>query len=220
VIFTSDNGGMLNEGGKQAWTAGHRLNGDLLGFKFGAWEGGHRVPFIARWPGKIPAGSESSQLIANVDLLRTVAEMLEVDLPSGTGRDSLAVLPALLGEPTEPLRDSVVLAPHLRANLALRSGPWVYIGAQGSGGFGNGLGEIAFAGHVNSDVDPKGKLRPNAPQEQLYHLEHDPRQQRNVIGDHPEVAARLKAQLEKLRAESPPPAKPAKGKATGKKAAK
>ncbi|HUX15394.1 MAG TPA: sulfatase-like hydrolase/transferase, partial [Phycisphaerae bacterium] len=52
VIFTSDNGGMLNLGGKTAWQAGHRLNGDLLGFKFGAWEGGHRIPFIARWPGR------------------------------------------------------------------------------------------------------------------------------------------------------------------------
>jgi arylsulfatase A-like enzyme len=48
VILTSDNGGMLNQGGQEAWTAGHRLNGDLLGFKFDSWEGGHRVPFIAR----------------------------------------------------------------------------------------------------------------------------------------------------------------------------
>ena len=56
VIFTSDNGGMLNLGGRNAVRAGHRMNGDLLGFKFGAWEGGHRVPFIARWPGKIEAG--------------------------------------------------------------------------------------------------------------------------------------------------------------------
>ena len=65
VIFTSDNGGMLNQGGQDAWKAGHRLNGDLLGFKFDAWEGGHRVPFIARWPGKIEAGSVSDQLICH-----------------------------------------------------------------------------------------------------------------------------------------------------------
>ena len=56
VIFTSDNGGMLNLGGRNAVKAGHHINGDLLGFKFGAWEGGHRVPFIAKWPGKIEAG--------------------------------------------------------------------------------------------------------------------------------------------------------------------
>ncbi len=69
VILTSDNGGMLNQGGQDAWKAGHRLNGDLLGFKFDAWEGGHRVPFIARWPGKIEAGSVSDQLICHIDLL-------------------------------------------------------------------------------------------------------------------------------------------------------
>lgn len=56
VILTSDNGGMLNVGGQGAWKAGHRLNGDLLGFKFEAWEGGHRVPFIACWPGNIANG--------------------------------------------------------------------------------------------------------------------------------------------------------------------
>lgn len=203
VIFTSDNGGMLNGGGRDAWTAGHRLNGELLGFKFGAWEGGHRVPFLASWPGKIPAGSQSSQLIANVDLLRTVAAILDVEVPSGAGRDSVDLLPALLGKPTKPVRDMVVLAPHQRTHLALRSGPWVYIAAQGSGGFGNGLGEIAFTGQINSDIDRQGKLRPAAPQEQLYHLDRDPEQQRNVIRDHPEVAAELQAQLDAFRSESP-----------------
>ena len=67
VLFTSDNGGMLNAGGQDAWRAGHRLNGALLGFKFGAWEGGHRVPLVARWPGRIPAGSVSNHLLSQVD---------------------------------------------------------------------------------------------------------------------------------------------------------
>jgi arylsulfatase A len=220
VIFTSDNGGMLNGGGRAAWAAGHRLNGDLLGFKFGAWEGGHRVPFIARWPGRIPAGSRSSQLIAHSDLLRTLASIVEVKLSAGAGRDSLDLLPVLTGEPEKAVRDSVVLAPHQRANLALRAGPWVYIGAQGSGGFGNGLGEIAFTGQINSDVDGQGKVRPYAPQEQLYHLDDDPQQQRNVIREHPEVAAQMKAQLDALRAQAPAPAKPAKSKVRGKAKAK
>ena len=64
VIFTSDNGGMINLGGQDALMMGHKANGDLLGFKFDAWEGGHRVPFIARWPGKIKAGSVSHQLVS------------------------------------------------------------------------------------------------------------------------------------------------------------
>ncbi len=220
VIFTSDNGGMLNEGGRAAWTAGHRLNGDWLGFKFGAWEGGHRVPLVARWPGRIPAGSSSSQLIANTDLLRTLASIVGADLPAGAGRDSLDMLPVLTGEPEQPVRHSVVLAPHQPANLALRSGPWVYIGAQGSGGFGNGLGEIAFTGQVNSDVDLQGKVRPNAPRDQLYHLADDPHQQRNVVREQPEVAAQMRAQLDALQAEAPARAGQAKGKAKGKAIAK
>ena len=199
IIFTSDNGGMLNEGGRDAWTAGHRLNGELLGFKFGAWEGGHRVPFIARWPGQIPAGTTSDQLIANVDLLRTISAVVDVELPSDSGPDSLNVLPALTGDPERPLRGELTLAPHQRANLALRSGPWVYIGAQGSGGFGNGLGEIAFTGQRNSDIDSKGKLRTDAPAEQLYHLEQDPQQQHNIIRQHSEVARKLAARLEEIK---------------------
>ena len=70
VLFTSDNGGMFNLGGRAAAEKGHKINGDLLGSKFGIWEGGHRVPFIARWPGKIEAGSVSEQLLISADLHR------------------------------------------------------------------------------------------------------------------------------------------------------
>ena len=83
VIFTSDNGGMLNQGGQDAVKAGHRLNGDLLGFKFDAWEGGHRVPFIARWPGKIEAGSVSDQMFCLVDMLATFAAISGEKLLTG-----------------------------------------------------------------------------------------------------------------------------------------
>jgi len=75
VIFTSDNGGMFNHGGQAAFKAGHRQNGDLLGFKFGVWEGGHRVPMIVRWPGHVKAGTTSNQLIGNVDMLATLAAL-------------------------------------------------------------------------------------------------------------------------------------------------
>ena len=88
LIFTSDNGGMLNQGGQDAWSAGHALNGELLGFKFDAWEGGHRVPFIARWPGKIPAGSKSDQLICNVDMIATFATLTGNKLQEGQGQES------------------------------------------------------------------------------------------------------------------------------------
>ena len=200
IILTSDNGGMLNQGGQDAWTAGHRLNGDLLGFKFDSWEGGHRVPFIARWPGKIPAGSVSDQLLCQVDMLATFAALTG---SKATGPDSVNVMPALVGTPDKPLRDHLVVAPSNRKNLALREGPWVYIGARGGGGFTGkqpgdhslgGPGALKFTGEINSDI-ADGNFKPDAPDEQLYDLTADPAQSRNIVLTHPEIATRLKARL-------------------------
>ena len=87
VIFTSDNGGMLHVTGQEAWKSGHRMNGDLLGFKFGAWEGGHRIPMIARWPGVIPADTTSNGLISQIDLLATFAAIVGRELRNGEVTD-------------------------------------------------------------------------------------------------------------------------------------
>jgi arylsulfatase A-like enzyme len=105
IILTSDNGGMLNQGGQEAWQLGHRLNGALLGFKFDAWEGGHRVPMIVRWPGKIPAGSVSSELISQVDLWATCAALVGHSPQPGEAPDSINMLPAWTGSTSTPLRD-------------------------------------------------------------------------------------------------------------------
>jgi arylsulfatase A-like enzyme len=202
VIFTSDNGGMLNEGGQEAWRAGHRANGALLGYKFGAWEGGHRVPFIVRWPGRVPAGSVSDQLIANLDLLATFAAITGRPLAAGEGVDSFNVLPAFTGTPPRPLREHLVLQPVARKNIAIRSGPWVYLSSQGDGGFSGirgGPGSVAFSQRSNSDITPDGKIRPDAPPDQLYHLADDPSQTKNVVREHPAVAARLIALLQEHR---------------------
>ena len=203
VIFTSDNGGMLNMGGQEAWTAGHQLNGDLLGFKFGAWEGGHRIPFIARWPGKIEVGTVSDQLISNVDILATLAAIVNRKLEADEGRDSYNMLPAFTGEPSEPVRDQLVISPFDQDNIALRMGKWIYIGAQGSGGFwGAEIGSHMLGGpaahlltqQVNSDIE-NGKLRIDAPPAQLYDLEADPTQKRNLYIEFPEVVEQMKTTL-------------------------
>lgn len=199
VVFTSDNGGMLNQGGRQAWDMGHRLNGELLGFKFGAWEGGHRIPFIARWPGRIPAGSRSDQLIANIDLLATLAALLGRPLTQDEGPDSFNQLPTLTGAPRIPVRDHLLIAPHMKTHLSIRSGRWVYIPRRGSGGFGNGFPSFAKTRSVNSDVTPEGRVKPDAPQAQLYDLKADLRQARNVIREHPDVAADLQDAIERYR---------------------
>ena len=207
VIFTSDNGGMINQGGQDAIRKGHKLNGHLLGFKFDAWEGGHRVPFVARWPGMIEAGSVSDQLISNVDLLGTLAALTGQKLEPGEGPDSYNVLPALTRTPEKPVRDHLVLAAARPTHLALREGKWMFIGAKGGGGFGGtrpgehllgGPAALKFAGQTNSDI-VDGKFKKDAPAEQLYNLDADPSQSQNVIRENAELAKAMRARLEKLK---------------------
>lgn len=207
LIFTSDNGGMLNRGGQDAWKKGHRLNGDLLGFKFDAWEGGHRIPYIVRWPGYVPPGSVSDSLISNVDLLATVAAVVGRKLGPDDGPDSFNLLPAFTGEPGTKVRDHLLIAPQKKTHLAIRQGDWIYIGARGNGGFmGTKIGEhllggpaaFKLTGQTNSDI-ANGKLKPNAPPAQLYNLKTDRTEKVDVIRQHPAIAEELKARMEEIR---------------------
>ncbi len=210
VIFTSDNGAMMKarsqyEGsagpqadGLAAWQAGLRADGNLLGFKFDAWEGGHREPFIARWPGHIPAGSTSNQLIGLVDLLGTISAVVGESLAAHEGVDSFNMLPALIGNPDKPIRDHLLSAAPTPATLALRQGQWLYINAQGSGGGKESLEVIALTHEVNSDITPDGKIKPDAPKTQLYDLAADEAETTNVVLQHPEVAQELKIRLEQI----------------------
>lgn len=204
LIFTSDNGGMLNHGGQRAWKAGHHINGKLLGFKFGAWEGGHRIPMIVRWPGRIPAGSVSNQLMSNVDMLATLAALTGYELQEQDGPDSFNMLPALIGNPGKMIRDHIIICPSQKSHLSIRKGKWVYIPAQNSGGFtGKNVGDHDLGGasafqlthRVNSDIE-NARIKPDAPSVQLYNLEEDPYQTTNVYEQHPKVARRLARILE------------------------
>ena len=203
VIFTSDNGGMLNRAGRDAARNGHKINGDLLGFKFGVWEGGHRVPFIAKWQGKIKAGTKSDQLLSQIDMLATFMAVTGQDVEALEGKDSINMLPAMLGEPSESLRTELVLAPRKPGHLGVRKGKWMYIGARGSGGFTGskpnhhawgGPPATEFVGSVNSDIQ-NGRLKKNAPPAQLYDLENDLSQTKNIYRDHPQVVKEMAALL-------------------------
>ena len=215
VIFTSDNGGMMNHGGQDAWRAGHRLNGDLLGFKFGIWEGGHRIPMIARWPGKIPAGTTSPQLISQVDFMATFAAATGETLKPTEGPDSVNMLPALTGTPTAPLRETLVLIS--RYTTAIRKGKWMYIPKRGNGGWIHNPGHHLCGGaaaHLltkqkNSDI-ANGKIKTNAPKAQLYNLQSDLGQSTNLYHEHPEIVKEMAALLKQFRAPTPvtPAARP------------
>jgi arylsulfatase A-like enzyme len=220
VIVTSDNGGMFNNGGQDAFAAGHKQNGELLGFKFGVWEGGQRVPFVAKWPGHIKPGTVSGQLISGVDMLATFAALTEQTVEKKQLADSINVLPALVGEPTNPLRDMLLLCPNKPSHLSIRKNKWVFIPAQGSGGFtgrpgSHGAGGpscAAFVGNENSDFDAKGKIKQGAPKGQLYDLEADVNQTKNLYNEYPEVVRELSALLKTYQ-----PAKTASPKKSSKK---
>lgn len=203
VIFTSDNGAMLNLGARDAVKAGHKINGDLLGFKFGVWEGGHRIPFIAKWPGKIKAGTVSDQLICNVDMLATFMSLTGQNPNSLDISDSVDVLTAFTDNPKENIRKELVLAPRSVKHLSLRKGKWMYIPAKGSGGFTGskphhhawgGAPAVNFVGGKNSEME-NGKLKETAQVAQLYDLEKDKYQTTNVYNQFPEVVKEMEASL-------------------------
>jgi arylsulfatase A len=200
VVFSSDNGGVLH---REAMAAGHRANGPLHGQKTDVWEGGHRVPFVAQWPGRITPGSRSTDIVCLTDMLATTAALLGKDLPHEAGPDSFNILPALLDQSGHtPPRDSVIMG---WPGWAIRQGPWLYIPHQGSGGVttdptnkaGEGWMNLAEIGDRNSDYMETGELKADAPPAQLYNLVEDPGETTNLYAQHPDIVARLSALLKK-----------------------
>jgi len=211
VVFTSDNGGMLHQTGQHAWKRGHRLNGDLLGFKFGAWEGGHRVPFIVRWPGRVPGGSTSTALVSQIDLITTFAAAAGAVVSPDAVVDGVNQLAEFTGTATSRSRTALVISPNSPRHLTLRQGRWLLIPAQDEGGFQGkkpgdhllgGAAAQQFTGLVNSDVIG-GQIRPDAPPIQLYDLAADPRQTTNLAVQQPGVAERMLDELSSWREKIP-----------------
>lgn len=210
VIFTSDNGAMLNLGGRNAIKAGHKINGDLLGFKFGVWEGGHRVPFIAKWPGNIEEGTVSDQLICNVDMLATFNALVGGKQKSLGTTDSKNVLPALVANPKKPIREELILAPRSGKHLSIRKGDWMYIPTKGAGGFNGskpnhhawgGPAGVNFVGSKNSDLE-NGKIKKDAAPAQLYNLNKDVKQTENLYEQYPDIVKDMEASLSRYMSEN------------------
>lgn len=180
VIVTSDNGS-TEPTDKMEKEFGHRPNHHFRGRKSDVWEGGHRVPFIVRWPAQITAGSTSAETTCLTDLLATVADLVGAPLPEGAGRDSVSMLPALLGEKRErPLRDFTVHH-SIDGTFALRQGPWKFIDGPGSGGWSS-----------QGVSGPK----PGDPLVQLYNLGDDIGETQNLCEAMPEMVAQLRALLD------------------------
>jgi len=180
VIFTSDNGGVNDDGYEDFDTSAHRMNGILRGTKGTLFEGGHRVPFIARWPGHIAAGTESGALLAHLDMTATFAALTGVSLPAGAAPDSFNVLPALLGESKTGRPNFIAHNGGTDTPKAIRIGDWVLV----QGGKGNYGGRAAQAG-AGLDMS-KGAL---------FDLAHDVAQTKNLITENPAKADELRAFL-------------------------
>ena len=180
VIFTSDNGcsrpqskmGKLQE-------QGHYPSAHMRGSKADLWDGGHCIPFIVRWPGKVKADSTTDQLVCLTDLMATCAEILKQPLPENCAQDSVSILPALNGQTIVSTRAGVIHH-SISGHFGYRQGKWKLLLAKGSGGWSS----------------PNEKQSKKAPIAQLYDIQADPGETTSLYESQPEVAARLLKQLE------------------------
>ena len=179
VILSSDNGCSRAAGIKELAKLGHKVSADLRGSKADIWEGGHRVPFVARWPGKIEPGSKCGQLICLNDLFATVAEILKVPVPKQSCEDSVSFLPAFSNQMIVAKRKGIV---HHSASghFAYRTGRRKLILARGSGG---------WTSPRENQVDS------SMPEGQLYDLSLDLGERSNQYLNQPEIVEQLLAQL-------------------------
>lgn len=178
VIVTSDNGCSKAAGIKELEAMGHFPSGNLRGSKADLWDGGHRVPFIVRWPGKVKPGSVSDQLICQADLMATAADIIGGTVPGGAGEDSVSFKPALSGQPIVSTRAGLIHH-SIGGHFAYRQGKWKLLLAKGSGGW-------------SSPNERQAKDRTEA---QLYDMESDLGETNNLYESEPEVAERLLKQL-------------------------
>ncbi len=200
VVFTSDNGGLLDPPGeepphtaahREALRLGHRINGDLRGQKHSIWEGGLRVPLIARWPGHVPAGAAREDLVSLVDLLATSADLLDVALPPAAGRDGVSLLPALFGEPPRAAPPRALVLHSAQALFALREGRFKLIERRES---------FPPPYHANAFLKKPGNRQNSW---QLYDLSDDPEEAVNLWESDSARAERLRKRLDQIRGQAP-----------------
>lgn len=198
VILTSDNGpevtGEVRPGAYDRLREfGHASMGSLRGAKRDAWEGGHRVPFIVRWPGKTRGGRTCDDTVCHVDLLATLAALLQVPLPADAGVDSVNLLPALQGKRRRaPLREATVHHSG-QGKFAIRRGDWVLI-------FGRTGDDNGRQGEPEWFRDLRG-YKPHTSPGELYNLSRDPAQRENRYESEPERVRELTALMERYVAD-------------------
>ncbi|NBX35126.1 arylsulfatase, partial [bacterium] len=181
-IFTSDNGCSPAADIEELIAKGHRPCGPLRGHKADLFEGGHRVPFIVRWPAAVKPGV-ADQLVSQVDFLATFAALTGATLPANAGEDSVSFLPVLRDVASAAPRTQLV-SQSINGSFAYREGSWKLALCRGSGGW--------------SAPKPGSAEEAKLPEFQLYDLAQDLGETRNLITAETERAARMRAALETL----------------------
>jgi arylsulfatase A-like enzyme len=175
VIFTSDNGCAPYAGVRSMENQGHYPSADRRGYKADAWDGGHRIPLIVRWPGMVKPGTQCHRLVCLNDFMATCAEITGAKLSDNAGEDSISLFPLLRGE-DKPVRETLVHH-SFHGNFAIRDGQWKLVLCPGSGGWSSG---------------------PKTPTVQLYDMSVDIGERNNLEAEHPDVVKRLTEKLGKI----------------------
>ncbi len=183
IVFTTDNGCSPAAKISELEAAGHDQNYIYRGHKADIYEGGHRVPFVVRWPGKVKAGTRTKQLVGQVDFLATAAEIVGAEIPEDGAEDSISFLPVLLGEDKGPIRNSIV-SQSIGGQFAIRDGDWKLALCPGSGGWSN-----PRPGRVDLSKFPPV---------QLFDLSKDPGEENNLATTHPDRVEKMKAMLKEI----------------------
>jgi arylsulfatase A-like enzyme len=192
LLFNADNGAETLHVNWMREDHDHDASGGWRGMKRDAWEGGHRVPFIARWPGRFPSGQVSSQMTNTTDIFATLASVVGYTLKAEDATDSFDMLPAMLGTQSDddPIRPHL-LTQSFRGEFQIRQGDWKYLDHKGSGG----------NNYEKQKTIMKYALPEKAPEAtgQLYNLKQDPGETTNLFFTNTEKREEMQALLEKLK---------------------
>jgi arylsulfatase A-like enzyme len=189
VLLSSDNGPETTSVIHMRADHAHDGARPWRGVKRDSWEGGHRVPFIVRWPGKVKPGTISAQLTSLTDIMATVASIIGSELPEDAAEDSFNMLPAWLDEHATTIRPYLLVQAFAgKRTLSIRRGQWKYLDHPGSGGNDYDKGQLKSFSLPETGPRTAG---------QLYNLETDPGEATNLYFKHPEIVTELKALLDK-----------------------
>ncbi len=186
LIFTSDNGCSYRaaDGKHLEEEFGHYPSARYRGSKYDIWEGGHRMPFFVRWPGKVSPGTTNEELVCLTDLMATCAEITGSEIPENAGEDSFSILPLLLGKEKDYIHREVVHH-STSGKFSIRKGDWKLEFCPGSGG-----------GVLGTSPTDEEARESGWPEIQLYNMETDEGEKDNVYKKYPEIVSELTKELE------------------------